>query len=399
MVSSLAAQLAQGASLNAPILSETQRRRHANVSYLFATSKQGSDDLDALHAVAQNAFAQLLQLTPALADVEDQLFSQKAREMDRTLLRKSEVDALDEAIGKCLKLVGPSLMEDVVGRVIEWLVKRFRCAPSHWNLIHALKLLSHRINEFNVSQILSVFLPYHESPHFAKMVTILHIEYALYNVQNDVVYLTPLSSSQNNHFSFLLPYKSAAKPLSRIALVSEMLKSSDLTRFVISLLPEAFTGIGAGLHRTLVCFNTSVMLEYITRASTAQLNAETVAMILPSLLTPLGQPSKDVKGSFRKDCLVSCNPPKHSCAPFTEQSTTQLGSFVLLSALSHRCRFSPAALTLIVKSMVLGTASAISDGAGADAHQLLTALTSVLSPHDTLDELPMDVANEFVTIK
>ena len=33
-----------------------------------------------------------------------------------------------------------------------------------------------RINEFNVEDVLSLFLPYHDSPHFAKMVTILHIK-------------------------------------------------------------------------------------------------------------------------------------------------------------------------------------------------------------------------------
>ena len=32
-----------------------------------------------------------------------------------------------------------------------------------------------RIHEFNVQPIVSVFLPYHETPHFLKMVSILHI--------------------------------------------------------------------------------------------------------------------------------------------------------------------------------------------------------------------------------
>lgn len=36
-----------------------------------------------------------------------------------------------------------------------------------------------RINEFNIEATLALFLPYHESPHFAKMVTILHIQYVM----------------------------------------------------------------------------------------------------------------------------------------------------------------------------------------------------------------------------
>ena len=33
-----------------------------------------------------------------------------------------------------------------------------------------------RIHEFNVQQVMALFLPYHESPHFVKMLTILQIK-------------------------------------------------------------------------------------------------------------------------------------------------------------------------------------------------------------------------------
>lgn len=33
-----------------------------------------------------------------------------------------------------------------------------------------------RIHEFNVQPVMALFLPYHESPHFAKMITILQIK-------------------------------------------------------------------------------------------------------------------------------------------------------------------------------------------------------------------------------
>lgn len=34
----------------------------------------------------------------------------------------------------------------------------------------------YRVNEFNVADVLALFFPYHESPHFAKMVSILQLE-------------------------------------------------------------------------------------------------------------------------------------------------------------------------------------------------------------------------------
>ncbi|KAJ6466240.1 hypothetical protein C8R45DRAFT_483823 [Mycena sanguinolenta] len=65
-------------------------------------------------------------------------------------------------------------MEAPTGKVLEWLVQWFR------------------INEFNVESGLALFLPYHESPHFAKMLSILHIR-------------------PNSTWSFPLSFKSAAQ--------------------------------------------------------------------------------------------------------------------------------------------------------------------------------------------
>jgi hypothetical protein len=52
----------------------------------------------------------------------------------------------------------------------------------YWNIYSlAADLLTNytRINEFNVEDVLALFLPYHESPHFAKMLSILHIKCVL----------------------------------------------------------------------------------------------------------------------------------------------------------------------------------------------------------------------------
>lgn len=36
-----------------------------------------------------------------------------------------------------------------------------------------------RINEFNVTSVLALMLPYHETPQFAQMLQLLHLEYVL----------------------------------------------------------------------------------------------------------------------------------------------------------------------------------------------------------------------------
>lgn len=126
MPSSLAAQLAQSSSLNSTLLVDRSRRTPTE-SYLFTGREADQHDFDSLHALASNAFLQLRQLNPAFRAYHDALFSDAAREIDRTLLGKDEAKDLNASIEGFLPLLGPWLMEAPTGKVLEWLVRRFRC--------------------------------------------------------------------------------------------------------------------------------------------------------------------------------------------------------------------------------------------------------------------------------
>lgn len=276
MPSLLASQLAKNVSLNAPLLSETARKKHfASSSYLFsASSKTQIDDLDTIHALALNAIYQLKRIYPSIAAYDEHsqvyrnLFSQRARETDRTLLTASELKELNDSIRTFTRALGCCLMVDATGRVIEWLVRRFR------------------VNEFNVLDILTLFLPYHETPHFAKMISILTID-------------------EKTPWRFLLAYKAAGKPLRRPELATEMLKERELAQFVVGLLPEALSEAkGLNLHRTLVSFNLSTLLEYLTRADRKQLDAGTLAFLLPAILEPLKTVTANATEGLTKECMV-----------------------------------------------------------------------------------------------
>lgn len=156
MSSSLAAQLAQNASLNASLLVDRSRRKPTQ-SYLFTAREADQHDLDSIHALAVNAFFRLKTVEPALANYEDALFSDAAKATDRTLQNAEANDKLNESLNSFLPLLGPYLLESPTGKIIEWLVRRFR------------------INEFNVDAVLALFFPYQESPHYTKMLSILRI--------------------------------------------------------------------------------------------------------------------------------------------------------------------------------------------------------------------------------
>lgn len=130
MPSSLAAQLAQTSSLNSSLLVDRSRRTPTE-SYLFTGREADQHDLDSLHALASNAFLQLRQLNPSLRTYYDTLFSDAARSIDRTLLGGDEAKELNGSIARFLPLLGPWLMEAPSGKVLEWLVRRFRYVASN----------------------------------------------------------------------------------------------------------------------------------------------------------------------------------------------------------------------------------------------------------------------------
>ncbi|PCH43122.1 hypothetical protein WOLCODRAFT_121527 [Wolfiporia cocos MD-104 SS10] len=324
MVSSLAAQLAQSASLNAALLGENSRRK-ALQSYLFSTKDARQHDLDAIHALGYNAFLQFSSLEPAFGHYEKALFSTAAKNTDRTLQPADASAQLDQRLSSFLPLLGPYLMDAPAGKVIEWLVRRFR------------------INEFNVKDILALFLPYHESPHFAKMVTILHI--------ND-----------HSTFRFLNAYKTAAKPVPRDALVNEMMKNTDLARFVSGLLPRILQEGGAGAHKTLVIFHTGVLLNYIARSK--ELDEGTMAHLLPAAMEPL-QLGADVEAKIKPAIIQE----------------SILGSLLILAAMSQKAFLTQKALKAVLTS-VASRADRIS------AKQLVRSLLCILAPQDELEKLP-----------
>lgn len=158
-------------------------------------------------------------------------------------------------------------MEGAASRVLEWLVRRFR------------------INEFNVGAVVALFLPYHETQHWGKMVTILHL-------------------GKDPTFKFLIPHqKQAQKPTSptdlvlpRQALVQAMFRHGDVARFVVGLLGEALKGPKDGsfsrgkFFKTLVAFWAATMHDFVLAHGSngsKSMSEGTSALVFAAVLDPL----------------------------------------------------------------------------------------------------------------
>jgi U3 small nucleolar RNA-associated protein 10 len=124
MVSSLAAQLAKGASINTQFLVDRTKRKYAE-SFLFTGKEAEQYDLESIHALAVNGFAQLLALEPSFSQFQE-LISESSRNLDRTLLGKQENAELNGKLRLAILQLGPFLLETPTAKFLEWLVRRYR---------------------------------------------------------------------------------------------------------------------------------------------------------------------------------------------------------------------------------------------------------------------------------
>jgi U3 small nucleolar RNA-associated protein 10 len=164
-------QLIQSSSLNTAVL-----KNHATQnSYLFTPQEARLQDLDSIFSLARNGFQLLATSSRQIANFKTPLLSPAAKLIDRTSLSKEQNEALDRTIEALLFVISPFLMEQGASKVIEWLVRRFRSVII---LLFRIKINSHlnkRAHEFNVDALLTVFLPFHATGHFIKLVSLLHI--------------------------------------------------------------------------------------------------------------------------------------------------------------------------------------------------------------------------------
>ncbi|KAI0651200.1 hypothetical protein C8Q79DRAFT_1004507 [Trametes meyenii] len=335
MVSSLAEQLARSASLNANLLNEKARKQVQSESYLFTAKEARQHDLESLHALGVNGFLQLKALQPAVAPFEQLLFSDAAKSLDRTLQPAEQNAKLDATISAFLPLLGAFLLDSPTGKVLEWLVRRFR------------------IHEFNVDAIVSLFLPYHETPHFIKMVSILHIQ-------------------DRSPLRFLQAFKTTTKPLHRSLLLNEMLKASEVARFVAGILPSVLREHSAGAHRALIAFHTGSLLEFVGRCKS--LDENTMAILLPAALQP----------------LQTANEANVSVKPTILQESI-LGSYLILAAISQKTRLTAKAVKTIL-SAVTECAERVSP------KQLIRTLVSICAPQDQLERISGSVVETLLAV-
>ncbi|KAK0549665.1 snoRNA-binding rRNA-processing protein utp10 [Tilletia horrida] len=169
MASALASQLAGIRSVNAAriaTLGGSAGAQHT-ASYLFPPKTAAAQDLATVHALARNGLEELashdrwFQTSEWALDVRggrELLFGETSKSRDRSVLTKDENAQVDQALSQFLTRLAPDITGRSAAKCLEWLVRRFR------------------IHEFNVPLLLGVFMPFHSTPQFARMLKICKID-------------------------------------------------------------------------------------------------------------------------------------------------------------------------------------------------------------------------------
>ncbi|KAF2873931.1 hypothetical protein BDV95DRAFT_626828 [Massariosphaeria phaeospora] len=133
---------------------KAQKAAHGR-SLLFEPKVAASQSFENIYLICYDGYRDLCALDPRFVQFSRSLFSEQSKVEDRTQMTKKENDKLNTVLEAFLTLVGPRLLLKTAEKALEWLVRRFR------------------IHEYNTEPLVLTYLPYHNTPQFLALLSIL----------------------------------------------------------------------------------------------------------------------------------------------------------------------------------------------------------------------------------
>ena len=233
-MSSLAKQLKQ---LQIPGLhvGAAAAKTSKKVSLLFDASEASDIDSETIFSLGINGLEELKSIDASFGQFEVALFNESSKALERTVQTKGVNDKLDKEITKFLRFLSPYVLLKPAHKTLEWLIRRYQ------------------IHVFNVSELVSAVLPYHETKFFARIVQLLTI------------------ADPSSEWNWLHPLQKAGSPLPRSALLQRCITDSSFFFLVCDLVNHLLdSDVPASSSRTLLTFYCSTVvgcLEIVDRVS------------------------------------------------------------------------------------------------------------------------------------
>ncbi len=292
-------------------------------------------DKETILEMANTALASLGAGDEAVAALrESQLFGIKSVRVDRPSMSQKQQQNIDKQVSRCLFALSPYFMLPPAQKVLEHLIQRFQ------------------IHIHNTEDILSAFLPFHETPVFARLLALVRW------------------GKGDGRWQFLSKAQRARAAVSRDTLIGACVKDPSILEFVCRMARRAAREGGAR-HKAVQSFYCAIVVGCIsTLSKTSGDSAQRFCAVLtPYLVEGLGRSAAD--------------------APYG------VASKMALSHLSARCRLSRDAAGHLLNAAAAG-ASASARSPLALARALLPVLCVCAT--QALDALPVRCAQTLRTM-
>ena len=245
MATALASQLAQiRAHTTKPLDLKAQKKAHSR-SLLFEPNVAASQDFEFLYQLCYEGFQELCSLDSRFTRFANSIFSEQSKREDRTQMTAAQNQRLNVVLEEFLHLVGSKLLLKPAHKAVEWLVRRFRSVKANYLIrfnFFDLTAVLIRINQNNTLCLVFAFLPFHSTPIFPTMLSII-------------------PEKMSPTLRFLHPYVQSLANPSRHAIVH----AASINRpFLAAMSTYVLKSCHSGLqHPTLISFWASIAAEAV----------------------------------------------------------------------------------------------------------------------------------------
>ncbi|KAF1954821.1 hypothetical protein CC80DRAFT_475542 [Byssothecium circinans] len=226
-MTSLQRQLAAIAATSTHQLDLKAQKLAHGKSLLFEPKIAASQSFDNLYLICYEGYRDLCALDPRFVQFSRSLFSEQSKVEDRTQMTQKENDKLNGVLEAFMTMVGPRLLLKPAEKALEWLVRRFH------------------VHEYNTETLVFTYLPYHNTPRFLALLTILSP-----NPSHALRFLHPYIQSPTNPPRQTIVYTAVNTPAFFNALQNYVIKvleaghqGPSLLSFWSSVTTQAINGI------------------------------------------------------------------------------------------------------------------------------------------------------------
>ena len=221
-------------------------------SLLFGHEEAAEVDIEVIYDLGRNGLEELTKMDNSLSEYEENLFSEKCMEYERSIQDKEQLQQLDDTIAKFLRQLSPYLMLRAAHKCMEWLIRVFR------------------INSYNVDSIMECILPYHDSILFAR-----------------ILQLVPLKS-KSSYWHWLRPAQKKGSPLAKSTLVQHCISVPAFLSFVCNMVEHCN-------NRITVNFYCSTMIAVLN--ATTVVEESLVVMVMPHITNGIKSSHDHIKAA------------------------------------------------------------------------------------------------------